>query len=89
MWEFQKMAIHNEVSYLARSFFFLRLIFLKINDPEDPCKTFKYVFLKLKEWIETFTKNCRNSRIIGQPQVRKLNKERNKVFRNFAKPVCT
>ena len=87
-WEMaEKMAIHNEVSYLAHSFF--QTHFSKINDTEDPCKTFKYVFLKFKQWIETFTKNCRNSRIIGQQQVRKLNKARNKVFQNFANPVCT
>ena len=87
MSKLQKMAIHHEVSCLARSF--SQTNFSKINDTENTCKTFQYVFLAFKQWIGTFTKNCRNSKIIGQTQVRRLNKERNKVFQNFANPVCT
>merc|ERR1739838_259170 len=83
-WHWRNSVVLPSISKLQKM-----AIHNEINDTENTCKTFQYVFLAFKQWIETFTKNCRNSKIIGQQQVRKLNKERNKVFQNFAIPVCT
>ena len=55
---------------------------------DDPCKAADNVFLSLKQWIELFTKNCRNGKHF-QKQVDKVEEERDRFFTNFANPVCT
>ena len=54
---------------------------------DDACEAADNVFLKFKEWIQLFTKNCRSGKHF-QKQVEKLNKQRDRFFKNFANPVC-